>query len=164
MSRAGRPKLRAETALIVEDDEHMRALLASMVRELGFTHIVCASVVAQARQALACNDIGLALVDLCLGAEDGCDLIQFIRNTERDRARLPIVVVSHAATQSRILAALDAGADGFIAKPLSIATFQRQVALARSKSARSKARLTALETAPTEIAAALGPPAVLDVD
>lgn len=128
-------------ALIVEDDEHMRALLASMLRDLGFSRAIEAASAHDALQALASNAIAIALVDLCLAGEDGLSLISAIRaHPSAETRALPIVVVSRAATEASVVAATDAGADGFIAKPLSTATFHRQVSLAFVKRSLTKPR------------------------
>jgi two-component system, chemotaxis family, chemotaxis protein CheY len=155
---------RAEAALVVEDDEHMRDLLASMLRELGYARVLTASSVEHGFDVLASNNVAIVLVDLCLGAEDGCALIRGIREKESGRAELPVIVVSRAATESRIVAALSAGADGFIAKPLSMATFHRQVALATVKRELSRRGATQSRNPSHETLAAFRQPSVIEVD
>jgi DNA-binding response OmpR family regulator len=155
---------RAEAALVVEDDEHIRDLLASMLRELGYARALTASSVGLGLDLLASNDVAVVLVDLCLGAEDGCDLIKSIRAKGPNKADLPIIVVSRAATESRIHAALNAGADGFIAKPLSMATFHRQVALATVKRELSRRGATQSRNPSHDTLAAFRQPSIVEIE
>lgn len=139
--------------LVVEDDEHMRALLATMARQLGFQRAVEAASIAEALQRLEYEAIDMALIDLGLGGDDGMALIVAIRAHAREKLRaLPIVVVSRSATEARILEAIKAGADGFIAKPLSMASFHRQVSLAFVKRTLSQ-RLLPEAPRPSPLAA-----------
>jgi two-component system, chemotaxis family, chemotaxis protein CheY len=126
--------------LIAEDDEHMRVLLTGMVRDLGFPRAVEAASIRAALDKLGLCEISLALVDLGLGEEDGLALITALRvHPDRRIREMPIVVVSRTATEARILEAMKAGADGYIAKPFNTLTFHRQVSLAVVKRALSHA-------------------------
>jgi two-component system, chemotaxis family, chemotaxis protein CheY len=123
-------------ALVVEDDEHVRALIASLARQFGFERVVEVATLGEALDRLDLDPFALALIDLALGAEDGGQLIYAIRTHQRLRVRsLPVVVVSRCTDEGRVLGALKAGADGFVAKPITIASFCRQVSTAMAKRA-----------------------------
>jgi two-component system chemotaxis response regulator CheY len=82
------------------------------------------------------DSFALALVDLALGGADGLALIRAFRASPNPHLQsLPIVVVSRCADEGVVRCALDAGADGFVAKPPTIASFNRQVSCALSKRA-----------------------------
>ena len=122
---------RLGAAMVVEDDEHMRALLAGLVRQLGFERLIEVARIDQALGVLESNDVELALIDLCLDEEDGTALIAAIRSHRRTGIpAMPIVAVSATSTLSRVEQAIAAGADAFIAKPFSVASVQRSVTLA----------------------------------
>lgn len=124
-------KKRPGAAMVVEDDEHMRALLCSLLRPLGFERLIEVGGLAQAISHLDCTPIALAVIDLCLGDEDGTGLISTIRSHRRtDVQAIPIAVVSATSTLHRVEQAIAAGADAFIAKPFSVASVQRSVTLA----------------------------------
>ncbi len=134
MEHATRLDKAAGAALIVEDDPHMRTLLEKMVREFGYERVIGAGSSLEALDYLEFDRIAVAFVDLCLGAEDGGALIWVIRGHKRKPIRsVPILVVSKIATETRIRDAMKAGADGFIAKPFSMASFHRQVSMALMK-------------------------------
>lgn len=121
-------------AMVVEDDEHVRALLCSLLRPLGFERLIEVGGVAQALSHLDCTPIALAVIDLCLGDEDGTELISAIRSHRRhDVQAVPIVAVSATSTLPRVEQAMALGADAFIAKPFSVGSVQRSVTLAYVK-------------------------------
>ena len=130
----------------------MCELLTSMVWRLGFEGIAKAHSTQEALDILEFDAIGLALVDLGLGDEDGGTLISAMREHKRECIRsLPIVVVSQTTTRTRILEAIKAGADGFIAKPLSFEAFYRLVSLAAVKRALPPRPAPAPERRPQDI-------------
>ena len=132
----------ATTALIVEDDEGMRALLKSLVLDLGYTQVFGVGRLEPALERLEYDSFSLAIVDLNLGAQDGVSLISAIRaNPRLCVSAMPVLVASTAATGQRIQAALLAGADGFLCKPFTVANLQRQIRFAQAKAqARSNKR------------------------
>lgn len=137
-SSVGNKRLGA--AMIVEDDEHMRALLAGLIRQLGFEQSIEVERIGQALDILESNHVELAVIDLSLGEEDGTALIAAIRShRRRDVQTIPIAAVSATSTLPRVEQAIAAGADAFIAKPFSVGSVQRSVTLACVKRQLSKA-------------------------
>jgi CheY-like chemotaxis protein len=127
-------------ALVVEDDEHVRALLCSLLRPLGFERIIEVAAIAPALSHLGCTPIALAVIDLCLSDEDGTELISAIRSHRRPEVQaIPIAAISATSTLPRIEQAIAVGADAFIAKPFSVGSVQRSVALACVKRQLTKA-------------------------
>lgn len=98
--------------LIVEDDAHIRRLLRATMQRAG--HEVAEA--ADARAALALLDIekpDVVLLDLGLPDRDGLELIGPIRQ----RSAATIIVVSARHDSGEKVAALDLGADDYLAKP-----------------------------------------------
>ena len=128
--------LRPATVLIVEDDALMRALLASLVLELGFQSAASFAGSEAALERLEYNSFGLGIVDLNLGKQLGEALIASIRSHPRAVIRsIPILAASTAGTGARVRSAVLAGADGFLRKPFSIANLKRQIHVAVARSA-----------------------------
>ena len=120
--------------VVVEDDEHMRALLCSLLRQLGFERIIEVDGIEQALDHLGCIPVALVVVDLCLGDEDGTELIAAIRSHRQSSVQaMPVVAISATSTLPRVEQAIAAGADAFIAKPFSVGSVNRSVALACMK-------------------------------
>ena len=120
--------------MIVDDDEHMRALLASLARSLRISRILQAADTSEAVWHLDKNAISVALVDLCLGADNGVQIISAIRHHRRGFIRdTPIVALSGNGTQNRVIEAMLAGADTFMSKPITIGKFEKSLWIATSK-------------------------------
>jgi DNA-binding NarL/FixJ family response regulator len=102
----------SRTVLLVEDDHRQRELVTDVLSDRGLR----VTAVPFARDALArLQEIApdVVVVDLGLPDLDGVDLIRMIR--ERHPS-LPIIVLTVATSEARILAALRAGAAGYLFK------------------------------------------------
>ncbi|MGU3576538.1 LuxR C-terminal-related transcriptional regulator [Brucellaceae bacterium C25G] len=101
--------------LIVEDDEIVSQRLVNLLLQLGYQSdaLVVANTLVQARQCLKDQLAALILVDLGLPDGSGIDLIREIHEGNQS---VPILVISAWSTQEAILAALRAGATGYVLK------------------------------------------------
>ena len=113
-NRASRTK--RPTALIVEDDRVVAALLARTAEQCG---LICVTrpTVAAARQLLATARFDLILLDLLLPDGSGEDILGFVRRQGVDSA---VVVVSGLRDVAVRVRVLDGGADDFVAKPFDV--------------------------------------------
>ena len=101
--------------LIVEDDLPMQARLRHTLLTLGYPTEALISA-HSVTQALACTEeqpVALALVDIGLPDGSGLDLIDTLRAND---PALTILVISAWSTEDIILAALRAGATGYVLK------------------------------------------------
>lgn len=101
--------------LIVEDDNLVQQRLDLILKQLGYTPdaLVFAATLAEARAKLAEHPVALALVDLGLPDGNGLDLIAELSAAD---PALGILVISAWSTEDAILAALRAGATGYVLK------------------------------------------------
>lgn len=101
--------------LIVEDDNLVQQRLDLILKQLGYTPdaLVFAATLAEARARLAEHPVALALVDLGLPDGNGLDLIAELSAAD---PALGILVISAWSTEDAILAALRAGATGYVLK------------------------------------------------
>lgn len=101
--------------LIVEDDVAVSQRLENLLLQLGYhtDALMMASSLAEAQQHLAHQLVALALVDLGLPDGSGIDLIRIMHEQNPSVA---ILVISAWSTQEAILAALRAGATGYVLK------------------------------------------------
>lgn len=104
--------------LAVEDEPRNAALLEAILGRAGY-RLQLAGDLAQARTLLARLTPALVLLDRHLPDGDGLDLIGTIRDDERLR-HVPILLVSASVLPRDRRAALDAGCDGFLAKPVRV--------------------------------------------
>jgi two-component system KDP operon response regulator KdpE len=98
--------------LLVEDDPATLHVLEATLEYGGFGSDVAPTAL-EALQRVGQRDYDAILLDLGLPDVDGAHLIKTLR-TQSD---VPIVVVSGRGTEQDKIAALDLGADDFIAKP-----------------------------------------------
>jgi DNA-binding NarL/FixJ family response regulator len=101
--------------LLVEDEPLVRRRLEGLLLQLGYQPdaLVHAGSLAEARACLANQPVALALVDLGLPDGSGIDLIAEMHAADPG---LAILVISAWCTEDAILAALRAGATGYVLK------------------------------------------------
>ncbi len=134
--------------IVIEDEPTQRALLTRVLEHEGYEVLAIADGEAGLR-AIVEFAPDLVLLDLNLPRMDGYEISRRLR-ADPITATLPVIVITaHTATEDMV-AALDAGADDFLAKPV-----QQAELLARMRSAiRLRRSITSLERA-TQIVAAL---------
>ena len=104
--------------LLLEDDAALRKRLSARLRSLG-AEVTEAGRIEEARRLLADVRFDFVLMDLHLPDGPGREIIERLRATS-DHPRLPIVVLSADATHDQIDAAMSAGADAYLTKPLDV--------------------------------------------
>ncbi len=106
--------------LLVDDDDDGRSVMA-MLLERRSHDIVTAPDATVAMRLLHDGDFDLILTDFRMPGMSGIELVRRIRRGELGEAaaRTPAVVISADAIHERRLAALDVGAEAFLAKPLA---------------------------------------------
>jgi two-component system cell cycle response regulator DivK len=127
----------APLLLAVEDEPRNAALLEAILGRAGY-RLHVAGDLAAARAWLATETPALVLLDRHLPDGDGLELIGTIRNTDRLR-RLPILLVSASVLPRDQAAALEAGCDGFLAKPVRVKPLIEEVGRLLGRDALSRA-------------------------
>lgn len=107
-----------------DDFEMIRSHLESQFLEGGQLDIERASDGKDALSRMRSKDYGLVILDVCLPGMDGKDILKSIR---RHKPFLPIVATSSFGGDFGEAETLNAGADDFISKPFSKATFLARV-------------------------------------
>lgn len=147
--------------LIVEDDNLVQHRLDQILQQLGYTPdaLVFAANLAEARARLAEHPVALALVDLGLPDGNGLDLIAELSAAD---PALGILVISAWSTEDAILAALRAGATGYVLKEredLEVALSIRSVLRGGAPIDPFMARRIIAELQPAPVQATQQPPA-----
>lgn len=106
---------RPAPVLVVEDEPFMQQRLFRVLQDLGYdsSAIEVAPTVAAARKHIHERPVPMALVDLGLPDGTGFELIDLLRTRDTD---LCILVISAWSTEDHIVAALRAGASGYVLK------------------------------------------------
>jgi CheY-like chemotaxis protein len=121
------------TVLLVEDSPQMRALIVSVLTQLGIGNILRANDGADAiRQIKAMRtnpsgvggtSIDMVLSDWVMDPIDGATLLRWIRRHKESPDRfLPFVMVSAYSDWDRVQTARNLGVNEFLAKPFSVAS------------------------------------------
>ncbi len=103
------------TLLVVEDDDRIRAALTMALEDEGYA----VTAVGTAEEGLAHHAVSPAdavIVDLMLPGMDGYECVRQLRRT----SDVPVVVVSAREDTHDIVAALEAGADDYVVKPVAV--------------------------------------------
>jgi two-component system chemotaxis response regulator CheY len=107
--------------LVVDDFSTMRRILGTLLKELGFTHIVDAEDGAIALQKLHHGTFQFVVTDWNMPNMNGLDLLKSIR-ADPALQHLPVLMVTAEAKKENIILAAQAGANGYIVKPFTGAT------------------------------------------
>jgi two-component system KDP operon response regulator KdpE len=101
--------------LVVEDDKQIRRFLRATLAAEGY-RFVESETADDAVAQTAAHQPDLILLDLGLPDRDGLEVIQKVRGW----SRAPILVVSARGQEADKIAALDLGADDYVAKPFAV--------------------------------------------
>lgn len=107
------------SALVLDDNAHMRGLLRTILSSFGMRRIDEAADCSEAIGVVATGGIDIAFVDFKLEGPDGIDFCRQIRRTTTSpNPFLPIVMVTAYSERSRVIHAVNAGIDEFLVKPI----------------------------------------------
>ena len=111
------PPLQQGCVLVVDDDEHIRALIVRLLKPMGH-FVIEAGSAEEAHEKLAAVSPDLVLLDMQLPGRSGHEVLAEIRSEPKTRL-VPVVMITGAATHDTKLKAIQAGVTDFIAKPFS---------------------------------------------
>ncbi len=106
--------------VVVDDNAHMRAILLAILRAFGSREIYEAEDGASGLDAVESYSPDILVSDIKMPIFDGIELTQMIRNPDGCKHPfLPIIIVSAYSEKKHVIAARNAGATEFLAKPVS---------------------------------------------
>ena len=114
--------VRAQTILIVDDEEQIRRAVSDVLRPLSMT-VLEADTGATAIDIVAVSGPDLVVLDLGLPDMRGEAVCAAIR----ERSSVPIIVLSARHAEDEKVALFTAGADDYVTKPFSVAEFVARV-------------------------------------
>ena len=112
--------------LVVDDFPTMRRIVRSLLKELGFTNEEEAEDGQEALGKLKGGDFEFVVSDWNMPNLDGLEMLKQIRADEAMKA-LPVLMVTAEAKKENIVAAAQAGANGYIVKPFTAATLEEKL-------------------------------------
>jgi len=112
--------------LVVDDFPTMRRIVRSLLKELGFTNVDEAEDGQDALNKLRSGKFEFVVSDWNMPNLDGLEMLKEIRqdNALKD---LPVLMVTAEAKKENIIAAAQAGANGYVVKPFTAATLEEKL-------------------------------------
>ena len=112
--------------LVVEDNRQNLELVEFLLEDAGFS-VRAARAADEMRRQLDHGLPDLVLMDIQLPGVDGLDLVREIRQ-RADARHLPVLALTAHAMRGDRERFLEAGFDGYIAKPIEVAGFAGEIA------------------------------------
>ncbi|HZG21302.1 chemotaxis response regulator CheY [Herbaspirillum sp. AP02] len=113
--------------LVVDDFSTMRRIVRNLLKELGYTNVDEAEDGVQALQKLRSDQFDFVVSDWNMPNMDGLTMLQEIRK-DPALSKLPVLMVTAEAKKENIVAAAQAGANGYVVKPFTAATLDEKLA------------------------------------
>jgi two-component system, chemotaxis family, chemotaxis protein CheY len=112
--------------LVVDDFSTMRRIVRNLLKDLEFTNVEEAEDGAIALQKLKEGGFDFVVSDWNMPNMDGLTLLQNIR-ADAALKHLPVLMVTAEAKKENIVAAAQAGANGYVVKPFTAATLSEKL-------------------------------------
>jgi CheY-like chemotaxis protein len=112
--------LNALQILLVDDNQHMRAITAAILQSAGVRKIREVADGGAALDALRQQAFDVAIVDFNMFPLDGVEFTRLVRNSaDSTNPYLPIIMMTGHSEKNRVMEARDAGVTEFVVKPIT---------------------------------------------
>ena len=112
--------------LIVDDFSTMRRIIKNLLRDLGFNNTAEADDGKTALPMLKTGEFQFLVTDWNMPGMQGIDLLKAVRPEENIKT-LPVLMVTAEQKREQIVAAAEAGVNGYIVKPFTAATLKEKI-------------------------------------
>lgn len=112
--------------LVVDDFSTMRRIVRNLLKELGYNNVDEAEDGVVALGKLKGGGFEFVVSDWNMPNMDGLTLLQHIR-ADAELAKIPVLMVTAEAKKENIIAAAQAGANGYVVKPFTAATLDEKL-------------------------------------
>lgn len=112
--------------LVVDDFSTMRRIIKNLLKDLGFTNIQEADDGTTALPMLQQGDFDFVVTDWNMPGMQGIDLLRAIRADSKLKST-PVLMVTAEAKKEQIIAAAQAGVNGYVVKPFTAATLKEKL-------------------------------------
>ncbi|CAA0279718.1 response regulator [Alteromonas sp. KUL154] len=112
--------------LVVDDFSTMRRIIKNLLKDLGFANIQEADDGSTALPMLQQGDFDFVVTDWNMPGMQGIDLLRAIRADDKLK-HLPVLMVTAEAKKEQIVAAAQAGVNGYVVKPFTAATLKEKL-------------------------------------
>ena len=112
--------------LVVDDFSTMRRIIKNLLKDLGFTNVQEADDGSTALPMLQQGDFDFVVTDWNMPGMQGIDLLRAIRADDKLK-HTPVLMVAAEAKKEQIVAAAQAGVNGYVVKPFTAATLKEKL-------------------------------------
>jgi two-component system chemotaxis response regulator CheY len=112
--------------LIVDDFSTMRRIIKNLLRDLGFTNTVEADDGTTALPILQTGTIDFLVTDWNMPGMTGIELLRAVRADEKLKT-IPVLMVTAEAKRDQIIAAAQAGVNGYVVKPFTAVALKEKI-------------------------------------
>lgn len=112
--------------LVVDDFATMRRIVRNLLKDLDFNNVEEAEDGQDALDKLRQSSFDFVISDWNMPNLDGLELLNEIRNDPKF-ASLPVLMVTAEAKKENIIAAAQAGANGYVVKPFTAVTLEEKL-------------------------------------
>lgn len=112
--------------LVVDDFSTMRRIVRNLLKELGYNNVDEAEDGAAGLSKLKGGGFEFVVSDWNMPNMDGLTMLQNIR-ADPELKHLPVLMVTAEAKKENIIAAAQAGANGYVVKPFTAATLDEKL-------------------------------------
>ena len=112
--------------LVVDDFPTMRRIVRNLLKELEFVNVDEAEDGAVGLEKVKNGNYGFVVSDWNMPNMDGLAMLQAIRADPR-LTKLPVLMVTAEAKKENIIAAAQAGANGYVVKPFTAVTLEEKI-------------------------------------
>jgi two-component system chemotaxis response regulator CheY len=112
--------------LVVDDFPTMRRIVRNLLKELEFVNVDEAEDGAVGLEKIRTGNYGFVVSDWNMPNMDGLTMLKAVR-ADAATARLPVLMVTAEAKKENIIAAAQAGANGYVVKPFTAVTLEEKI-------------------------------------
>jgi len=112
--------------LVVDDFSTMRRIIKNLLRDLGFTNADEADDGSTALPMLQTGKYDFLVTDWNMPGMTGIELLQHVRADDNLKT-LPVLMVTAEAKRDQIVAAAQAGVNGYVVKPFTAAVLKEKI-------------------------------------
>ncbi|RMF17734.1 MAG: chemotaxis protein CheY [Gammaproteobacteria bacterium] len=112
--------------LVVDDFSTMRRIIKNLLRDLGFTNVEEADDGNTALPMLKTGKFDFLITDWNMPGMTGIDLLKSVRADDNLKT-LPVLMVTAEAKRDQIVAAAQAGVNGYVVKPFTAAVLKEKI-------------------------------------
>lgn len=112
--------------LVVDDFSTMRRIIKNLLRDLGMTNVQEADDGQTALPILKQGGIDFLVTDWNMPGMTGIELLKEVRSDPK-LAPMPVLMVTAEAKKEQIIAAAQAGVNGYVVKPFTAAVLKEKI-------------------------------------